>query len=63
VLQGGLPVQVPVQTGLSNDTMTEIVSGLNEGDVVVLNTTTTAQPRAGGPGLGIPGVGGFGRGG
>lgn len=63
VLQGGQPVQVPVQTGLSNDTMTEIVSGLNEGDVVVLNTTTTAQPRAGGPGLGIPGVGGFGRGG
>jgi HlyD family secretion protein len=63
VLQGGQPVQVPVQTGLSNDTMTEIVSGLNEGDIVVLNTTTTAQPRAGGPGLGIPGVGGFGRGG
>jgi HlyD family secretion protein len=62
VLQNGQQVQVPVQTGLSNDTMTEIVSGLNEGDVVVVNTPTTTQPRAGGPGLGIPGVGGFGRG-
>jgi hypothetical protein len=63
VLRDGQQVQVPVQTGVANDTMTEIVSGLNEGDVVVLATTTTAQPRAGGPGLRIPGVGGFGRGG
>jgi HlyD family secretion protein len=58
VLQNGQQVQVPVQTGLSNDTMTEIVSGLNEGDVVVLNTTATTAPRTGGgPGVGLPGVG------
>jgi HlyD family secretion protein len=58
VLQNGQQVQVPVQTGLSSDTLTEIVSGLNEGDVVVLNTTTAAAPRAGGgPGVGFPGVG------
>ncbi len=61
VLKDGQQVQVTVQTGLSNDTMTEIVSGLAEGDVVVLNSTTTTQPRTGGAGLGIPGVGGFGR--
>jgi len=64
VLRDGQQVQVPVQTGVANDTMTEIVSGLNEGDIVVLTPTTTTQPRTGGgPGLGIPGVGGFGRGG
>jgi HlyD family secretion protein len=63
VLRDGQQVQVPVQTGVANDTMTEIVSGLNEGDVVVLTTTTTAQPRTVGGGIGIPGVGGFGRGG
>jgi HlyD family secretion protein len=63
VLRDGQQVQVAVQTGVANDTMTEIVSGLNEGDVVVLTPTTTTQPRTGGPGLGIPGVGGFGRGG
>jgi HlyD family secretion protein len=58
VLQNGQQVQVPVQTGLSNDTMTEIVSGLNEGDLVVLNTTATTAPRTGGgPGVGLPGVG------
>ncbi len=60
VLKDGQQVQVAVQTGVSNDTMTEIVSGLAEGDVVVLNTTTTAQVRTGG-GLGIPGVGSLGR--
>jgi HlyD family secretion protein len=59
VLTNGQQVQVPVQIGLANDTMTEIVSGLNEGDVVVMNGTTTAQPRTGG-GLAIPGGRGFG---
>jgi HlyD family secretion protein len=57
VLFEGQQMQVPVQTGLSNDTSTEITSGLKEGDEVVLNTTTTStQNRAGGgPGLGGPG--------
>jgi HlyD family secretion protein len=58
VLRDGQQVQVSVQTGLSNDTMTEIVSGLNAGDVVVLNTTTTTTTRTnGGPSVGLPGVG------
>jgi HlyD family secretion protein len=55
VLVKGQLIQTPVQTGLSNDTMTEITSGLKEGDEVVVNGTTTTQPR------GVPG-GGFGGG-
>jgi hypothetical protein len=42
---------------LSGDTNTEIVSGLKEGDEVVLNTTTTAQSGMGGM-PGMPGGGG-----
>jgi len=30
-----------VQTGLSNDTMTEIIDGLREGDIIITQTTTT----------------------
>ncbi len=48
-------VQIPVETGLTDDTHTEIVSGLNEGDIVVSISTassTTAsaetQTRPGG---------------
>jgi HlyD family secretion protein len=32
------PEAIPVETGLSNDTYTEIVSGLNEGDEIVART-------------------------
>ncbi len=56
VLYEGQQIQVPVQTGLSSDTATEIVSGLQEGDTVVLTTTTTRStsggmggPMGGGP--------------
>ncbi len=47
----GQNIQVPVQTGLSNDTSIEIVSGLQEGDQVLLNQTTTTNTRGfgGGP--------------
>jgi HlyD family secretion protein len=58
VLFEGQNIQVPVQTGLSNDTSTEIVSGLKEGDEVVLTSTTT-QNR-GGAFIGGPGGAGFG---
>ncbi len=55
VLYEGQQNQVPVQTGLSNDTTTEIVSGLKAGDVVVLSTTTTkATSSGGGMGPGMP---------
>jgi HlyD family secretion protein len=56
VLFEGQQMQVPVQTGLSNDTSTEITSGLKEGDEVVLNATTTStQNRTGGGFGGGPG--------
>lgn len=60
----GMPQTVQVVTGLSNDTMTEILSGLNEGNSVVTQTKTTTgstatpnQPSGGG-GIRIPGLGG-----
>ena len=57
VLFEGQQIQVRVQAGLSSDTMTEIVSGLKEGDEVLLTTTTTTQLR------GVSGFpGGFGGG-
>ena len=42
----GQSIQVPVGTGLSNDTQVEITNGLQVGDVVVLNQTQTSQPNA-----------------
>lgn len=56
VLFEGQQIQTPVQVGLSGDTATEIVSGLKEGDTVVLTTTTTRTTTVGG--LGMPGAGG-----
>jgi len=63
----GKPVQTQVVAGSSNDTSTEIVSGLKEGDTIVTKTVastaaqTQTQARQGAGGLGIPGLGGFGR--
>lgn len=56
VLYKGQVISVPVQLGLSNDTATEVLSGLQEGDQVILNTTTNSQNRGGA--VGFPG-GGF----
>jgi hypothetical protein len=42
VLKGGEIVETPAQFGLSNDTLTEVVSGLAEGDTIVI-----PQARAG----------------
>ena len=54
-----------IQVGMSNDQQTEITSGLQAGDRVVIPTTTTAAARVpgfGGPGGGFGGPpGGFGR--
>ena len=53
--------QVAVTTGLSNTQSTEITSGLNEGDTIVIATASvspTTTPRAGGGGIRIPGLGG-----
>lgn len=54
----------PVEVGASNDTMTEITKGLNEGDVVVVRSvtaTTNSTSQSQGGGLRLPGLGGVGR--
>jgi HlyD family secretion protein len=48
VLRDDQLVELPVQIGLSNDSITEIVSGLEEGDQVVLNITTIQSGLSGG---------------
>lgn len=59
ILKNGqaIPQQVPVEVGISNNTDTEIISGINEGDEVVTqtinpNATTTSSPDGGGFGGG-----------
>jgi RND family efflux transporter MFP subunit len=57
VMVGDKPTSVPVRTGLASDSSIEIVSGLNEGDVIVISQTTTTQPGGPGGGIGIPFIG------
>ncbi len=47
------PNQVPVEVGLSNDSQTEIISGIKEGDEIVTRTIlpTSAKPVASAPSL------------
>jgi multidrug efflux pump subunit AcrA (membrane-fusion protein) len=59
VLKDGKPTPVTVTLGMSNDTQSEVTSGLNEGDAVVVPQTTTTTSGGGGGGFGGPG-GGFG---
>lgn len=47
VLVDGTPEVRMVQTGSSNDQLTEIVSGLQDGELVVIRGTSTLQPRTG----------------
>lgn len=74
VMKGGsqTPEQAFVQTGLANNTNTEITSGLNAGDVVVTqtisgnsnsNTNNSGSGSNRGGGFGVPGFGGGGGGG
>lgn len=57
VLYQGQIIQVPVTLGMSNDTMTKVVSGLKEGDQVVVRGVTTTQgaPRGTGGFFMMPG--------
>jgi len=52
VIRNGQEQNVLVETGIFNDTQTEIVSGLEEGDTIITTTTTstnqTTQGRSGG---------------
>jgi len=60
ILKDGEAVDTDVVFGIANDTTTEVVSGVAEGDLVVLpaaRATATARPGAGGGGFGGgPGV-------
>jgi RND family efflux transporter MFP subunit len=63
----GKPVQQQVTIGAANDTMTEIVSGLQEGDPVITKTVTSGASAATSTsrtttGFGIPGLTGGGGG-
>jgi hypothetical protein len=60
VLKDGEAVDTDVTFGIANDTTTEVVSGVAEGDLVVLpaaRATATARPGAGGGGFGGGGGG------
>lgn len=48
VLRDGQRVETPVRIGFSNDTMTEVVEGLRQGELVVLNPTTSQSGLNGG---------------
>jgi macrolide-specific efflux system membrane fusion protein len=63
VIRNGQQVSTPVQIGLEGDQFTEIVSGLSEGDEVVLATASDAGGNGGFPGGGFPGGLGGGPGG
>ncbi len=59
----GQPQQMSVTVGMSNDTTTEIVDGLSEGDEVVtqtISTTSTSTSNSGGPSFGAGGFSGSG---
>ncbi len=55
VVYKGQQIVTPVTTGLSNDTLVEVTSGLNEGDQVEIGVTTTTQRGGGGAGLVVGG--------
>jgi HlyD family secretion protein len=71
ILQNGSPIQQTVEIGSTNDTQTEITSGLSEGDSVITqtitastsSTNTSSSPSEGGAqnfvGGGISGPGGI----
>ena len=48
VLRNGQVQNVPVETGLTSDTQTEIISGPSEGETVVTNIVTTSTTTTGG---------------
>ena len=41
VLKDDNPQNMPVEVGISSDTLTEIISGINEGDLVVTGQTSS----------------------
>lgn len=64
VVLSSLPVRTVVETGLQNDTQTEVVSGLIEGDFVIISTIApqAAAQASGTSAVRLPGLGGSGSG-
>ncbi|MCX6729930.1 MAG: HlyD family efflux transporter periplasmic adaptor subunit [Candidatus Portnoybacteria bacterium] len=65
IILQNIPSQQEIQTGLTNDTYTEITSGLKEGDTIIIRTITASSATTTTSGtqnsIRIPGAGGFGR--
>lgn len=58
-----VPNQVPVEVGVSNDTQTEVTSGLKEGDQIIVQTisgTASASAQSAASSVRIPGLSGGG---
>jgi HlyD family secretion protein len=53
--EDGKPLTRPVKTGVQNDQLVEITDGLQEGEQIVVQGTTTRAPNPGGPA--VPGGG------
>lgn len=56
ILENGIPVDVTVEVGISNDSYTEVTSGLTEGQEIIIATATdgggtTATTMRSGPGM------------
>ena len=58
VLPNGIPTTQDVQIGSSNDTSTEVTSGLNDGDTVVTQTIITPAKTTAASSISLPGLGG-----
>ncbi|MHB8143625.1 MAG: efflux RND transporter periplasmic adaptor subunit [Thermoleophilia bacterium] len=64
VMKNGSPVQQPVNIGIANDADTEITSGLNAGDTIVVQTinpsaSSSSGSSSGGGGFNLGGGGAF----
>lgn len=63
-LTNGTPEQIPIEIGLSNNTETQIISGIKAGDNVITQTiksgATSTTSGSGGSSLRVPGLGGGG---
>lgn len=62
-LKNGTLTEVPVETGLTSDTSTEITSGLKEGETIVTSVTTTSTTSSTATTSPFSGTRGFGGGG
>ena len=63
-LQNGKVLEIPVETGLSSETQTEIISGLSENEEIIISVVSAGSSQSSGSspfgGLGTRGMGGGG---